>query len=111
MQLYRRDFLKKCIAMGAGGFVLSNRTLEVHAGAKRPNIVFIMIDDMGARDVGFMGSKYYETPNIDKLSREGMVFNNAYANAANCAQTRACLLTGQYSPSHDVYTVGSSSRG
>ena len=111
MQLYRRDFLKKCIAIGAGGFVLSNRTLNVHAGAKRPNIVFIMIDDMGARDVGFMGSKYYETPNIDKLSREGMVFTNAYANAANCAPTRACFLTGQYSPRHGVYTVGSSARG
>ena len=107
----RRAFLKQCIAVGAGGFVLSNRTLNVHAGAKRPNIVFIMIDDMGARDVGFMGSTYYETPNIDRLSRGGMVFTNAYANAANCAPTRACFLTGQYSPRHGVYTVGSSARG
>ena len=107
----RRDFLKKCAAVGAGGFVLSNRTLKVRTGAKKPNIVFIMIDDMGARDVGFMGSEYYETPNIDKLAAEGMVFTNAYANAANCAPTRACFLTGQYSPRHGVYTVGSSARG
>ncbi|MCK4293209.1 MAG: sulfatase-like hydrolase/transferase [Planctomycetes bacterium] len=107
----RRDFLKKCAAVGAGGFVLSNRTLKVRAGAKKPNIVFIMIDDMGARDVGFMGSEYYETPNIDELVGEGMVFTNAYANAANCAPTRACFLTGQYSPRHGVYTVGNSARG
>jgi len=107
----RRDFLKKCAAVGAGGFVLSNRTLKVRTGPKKPNIVFIMIDDMGARDVGFMGSEYYETPNIDKLAGEGMVFTNAYANAANCAPTRACFLTGQYSPRHGVYTVGNSARG
>jgi len=91
--------------------VLSNRTLKVRTGAKKPNIVFIMIDDMGARDVGFMGSEYYETPNIDNLAGEGMVFTNAYANAANCAPTRACFLTGQYSPRHGVYTVGNSARG
>ena len=107
----RRDFLKKCAAVGAGGFVLSNQAMEVRTGAKKPNILFIMIDDMGARDVGFMGSEYYETPNIDRLAGEGMVFTNAYANAANCAPTRACFLTGQYSPRHGVYTVGNSARG
>ncbi|MHC4557825.1 MAG: sulfatase [Planctomycetota bacterium] len=91
--------------------MLSNRTLEVHVDTKRPNIVFIFIDDMGWRDVGFMGSEFYETPNIDKLASQGIVFTNAYANAANCAPTRACLLTGQYAPRHGVYTVGSSARG
>lgn len=111
IQLNRRDFLKKCVAVGAGGFVLSNRSLEVRAGSKRPNVIFIMIDDMGWRDVGFMGSKYYETPNINKLAAEGMVFTNAYANAANCAPTRASFLTGQYTPRHGVYTVGNSDRG
>jgi len=110
-EMNRRDFLKKCAAVGAGGFLLSNRALEVHLSAKRPNIVFIFIDDMGWRDAGFMGSEYYETPNIDKLASQGMVFTNAYANAANCAPTRACLLTGQYTPRHGVYTVGSSARG
>ena len=110
-QMNRRDFLRQCASVAAGGFVVSNRTLQVHVGAKRPNIVFVFIDDMGWRDVGFMGSEYYETPNIDKLASQGMVFTNAYANAANCAPTRACLLTGQYTPRHGVYTVGSSERG
>ena len=78
---------------------------------KKPNFVFIMVDDLGWKDVGFMGSNYYETPNIDKLSSQGMVFTNAYANAPNCAPTRACLITGQYSPRHGVYTVNNPDRG
>ncbi|XOV94726.1 MAG: sulfatase [Bacteroidota bacterium] len=77
----------------------------------KPNIVFIFIDDMGWKDVGFMGATYYETPNIDRLANAGMVFTNAYANAANCAPTRACLLSGQYGPRHGLYTVAKSDRG
>jgi arylsulfatase A-like enzyme len=79
--------------------------------ATKPNIVFILIDDMGWKDLGYMGSEYYETPNIDRLAREGMIFTQAYANAANSAPTRACLLTGQYTPRHGLYTVGNSDRG
>lgn len=77
----------------------------------KTNIVIINIDDMGWRDVGFMGSKYYETPNIDKLSEQGMIFTNAYASAANCAPSRACLMTGKWTARHGIYTVGSSKRG
>ena len=66
--------------------------------ATRPNIILINIDDMGWRDVGFMGSKYYETPNIDKLARQGMIFNQAYAAAANSAPSRACMMTGDWTP-------------
>jgi arylsulfatase A-like enzyme len=66
---------------------------------------------MGYKDVGFMGSTYYETPNIDRLASQGMVFTSAYSNAPNCAPTRASLLSGQYSPRHGVYTVGNSDRG
>lgn len=77
----------------------------------KPNFVFIFIDDMGWKDVGFMGAEYYETPNIDRLAKEGMIFTQAYANAANCAPTRACLLSGQYSPRHGVFTVARPDRG
>jgi len=55
------------------------------------NFVFIFIDDLGYHDVGFMGAKFYKTPNIDKFASEGMIFTQAYANAANCAPTRASL--------------------
>ena len=78
---------------------------------EKPNIVFIFLDDLGWKDVGYMGSKFYETPNIDKLAKQGMIFTNAYSNAANCAPTRASLLSGQYSPRHGVYTVANPARG
>ena len=76
-----------------------------------PNIIFILVDDMGWKDVGFMGNTFYETPHIDQLAAEGMVFTQAYANAPNCAPSRACLMTGMYSPRHGIYTVGTSERG
>ncbi|MBD3275412.1 MAG: sulfatase-like hydrolase/transferase, partial [Candidatus Marinimicrobia bacterium] len=63
------------------------------------------------KDVGYMGSDYYETPHIDRLASQGMQFTNAYSNAPNCAPTRACLMSGQYSPRHGVYTVGNPARG
>ncbi len=55
------------------------------AQSTKPNIILIMADDLGWKDVGFMGSTYYETPNLDRLAKQGMVFTNAYAAAANCA--------------------------
>src|SRR5437867_2353960 len=79
--------------------------------ARRPNFVLIYIADLGWKDTGFQGSTYYETPSADRLARQGMVFSNAYANAPNCAPSRACLLSGQYPPRHGIYTVGSSERG
>lgn len=88
-------------------FMISLNAFSQH----QPNIVLINIDDMGWRDVGFMGSEYYETPNLDALAAEGMVFTNAYAAASNCAPSRACLMSGQWTPRHGIYTVGSSERG
>jgi len=61
-----------------------------------PNIVFILADDMGVAQLGCYGSEYYQTPNIDKLAREGMLFTNAYAAAAVCSPTRASIMTGKY---------------
>jgi len=91
---------------------VSGYSSETNTGQnEKPNIVFIMVDDLGWKDVGFMGSNYYETPNIDKLAGQGVVFTNAYANAPNCAPTRACLMTGQYTPRHGIYTVNNPDRG
>lgn len=78
---------------------------------QKPNILFILADDMGYKDCGFTGSKSFETPNIDALAKKGIVFNNAYAAAGNCAPSRAGLLSGQYSPRTGIYAVGSTTRG
>jgi arylsulfatase A len=62
----------------------------------RPNIVFIMADDLGWSDLPAYGNKFNEAPNIDRLARDGMVFTDAYAAAPVCSPTRASLMSGQY---------------
>jgi arylsulfatase A len=64
--------------------------------ANRPNIIFILADDLGYGDVGFKGQKLIKTPNIDRLAKEGMIFNQFYAGTSVCAPSRSSLLTGQH---------------
>ncbi len=80
-------------------------------GQSKPNILFVFLDDFGWKDTSYMGSDFYETPHIDRLASEGMIFTDAYAAAANCAPSRACLLSGQYTPRHEIYNVGTKPRG
>lgn len=77
---------------------------------RKPNIVFILADDLGYTDVGCYGSKYYETPNIDGMATQGIRFTSGYTCGPNCAPTRAALMSGQYGPRTGVYTVGSIDR-
>jgi len=85
------------------GFLAAS--LTSHAAGK-PNIVFILADDLGYTDVACYGSKYYETPNIDRLASQGMRFTDGYTCGPNCQPTRAALMSGQYGPRTGVYTVG-----
>ena len=78
---------------------------------KHTNFIIILADDMGWSDPGFMGNLFYETPHLDQLAQQGMVFNRFYASAANCAPTRASLLTGMYAPRHGVYLPQGYARG
>jgi len=64
--------------------------------ASRPNVILILMDDMGWVDLGCYGSTYYETPNIDRLASEGVLFTDAYAACPVCSPTRASILTGKY---------------
>jgi len=66
------------------------------ATAKTPNIIFILIDDMGWKDLGCYGASFFETPNIDRLAAQGMRFTDAYAACAVCTPTRASIMTGKY---------------
>ena len=99
--------------MGTGTISLCLGSLQYCSLNKKskPNIIYINIDDLGWKDLGFMGSEFYETPHIDNLASEGVVFTNAYAPSANCAPSRASCLTGLYSPRHGIYTVNNSDRG
>ncbi len=80
-------------------------SLPLHAADRAPNIVFILADDLGYTDVACFGSKYYETPNIDKLASQGMKLTRHH-HCQNCQPTRAALMSGQHSPRTGIYTVG-----
>ena len=69
---------------------------------KRPNIIYIMADDLGFADLSCYGQKKYTTPNIDKLAAQGVKFNNAYAAAPVCTPTRAAFMTGKYPARTDI---------
>lgn len=64
--------------------------------ASQPNIVFILVDDLGWRDLACYGSDFYETPRIDRLAAEGMRFTDAYASCPVCSPTRASIMSGKY---------------
>jgi arylsulfatase A len=64
--------------------------------AGKPNILFILNDDLGWSDVGFNGGSFYDTPNIDRLAGQGMCFTQAYATCSVCSPTRASIITGKY---------------
>ncbi len=95
----RRRFLikmSKSVAAGATALSLPHIFCQGNAVKKKPNFVFILIDDMGWTDLSGCGSDLYESPNIDQLFASGMKFTNAYAACTVCSPTRASILTGKY---------------
>jgi arylsulfatase A-like enzyme len=99
----RRELLK---GLGAGAAalagsswltgVLGRAPAAAPSAAQKPNFVFFLIDDMGWMDLACQGSKFYETPHVDRLAAQGMRFTNAYAACPVCSPTRASILTGKY---------------
>ncbi len=77
--------------------VLSPSAVQVQTVAKRPNIVFIMTDDHAAHAISAYGSRLNKTPNLDRLAKEGMKFENAFVTNSICTPSRAVILTGKYS--------------
>jgi arylsulfatase A-like enzyme len=69
---------------------------------RRPNIVFILADDLGWCDLSAGGSDFYESPHIDRVANEGMRFTQGYAGCQVCSPSRACILTGKYPPRHGI---------
>ena len=72
------------------------------AKSTKPNIVFILADDLGAHDLSYSGSNYYETPNIDAIANIGVQFTQGYAASQVCSPSRASIMTGQYTARHGV---------
>ena len=94
--LTRRDFLKYAAWLAAETALSVSAHGVTKASSARPNFVFILADDLGWADVGCYGGDLHETPNIDRLARQGMRFTDAYAAAPVCTPTRASIMTGKY---------------
>ena len=89
------------MSIGASGALANTARAE---RSTRPNIVFILADDLGWRDLSNEGSTTYESPHIDRISVEGMKFSRGYATCQVCSPSRASILTGKYPPKHGVTT-------
>jgi arylsulfatase A-like enzyme len=89
---------RRLVQAGASSLALAGMGLghPSRAQAARPNIIFIMADDLGYADVSCYGQRDYTTPNIDRMALEGLRFLQAYANSSVCSATRTALITGRY---------------
>ena len=96
----RREFLKT-LGVAAGAWAVLPKGISGGQGsataAKRPNIIFIMSDDHDAHAISCYGSKVNQTPNIDRIARDGMRFEHCFCTNSICAPSRAVILTGKYS--------------
>lgn len=101
MRIRRREFLKRMgstavalAALPAGGCM--SLTGKSRRRRRKPNIIFILADDLGYGDLGCFGQEKIKTPNLDKMAAEGMRFTQHYAGSTVCAPSRCCLLTGKH---------------
>jgi arylsulfatase A-like enzyme len=92
----RRDFLKMTGACVTGAVLSGFQNMAFAAAGDRPNIIFIMADDLGYGDLGCYGQKLVKTPRVDRMAQEGLMFTQCYAGAVVCAPSRSVLMTGQH---------------
>jgi len=104
MKAGRREFLKGLCGAGVAFSGLGSiaRGRLGRPRSDKPNIIFILADDLGWAELGCYGNRFNETPNIDTLARQGMRFTQAYASAPVCSPYRASLLTGQWPARHGI---------
>jgi len=92
MPINRRDFITTALAATA----IAGAPKVLQAQTKRPNILFILADDLGYGDLSCYGRPDYQTPNLDRLAAQGVRFANAYSAAPLCTPTRCAFITGRY---------------
>ena len=92
----RRQFLQSAAAAAAAAPFVACR------GARRPNVVFVLSDDLRWDCMGVAGHPFLKTPNIDRIANEGIRFSNAFCTSSLCSPSRASLLSGRYAHSHQV---------
>src|SRR5688572_31960987 len=101
--MLRRDLSKLLIIAFSVASIFSDVAAQANPRASgRPNVVLILMDDLGYGDIGSYGVKDARTPNLDRLAREGVRLTNAYANGPSCSPTRAGLISGQYQQRYGI---------
>ncbi len=90
------QMLSLLFLLGTSCSTLAQKRVQQNKTVKKPNVIFILVDDMGWKDLGVYGSTFYESPNIDKLASQGMQFMDAYASSPVCSPSRSSIMTGQY---------------
>lgn len=80
----------------------SSTSSVVSKASEKPNILFVLVDDLGLKDLGYAGSNYYETPNIDQLALKSTIFTQGYAGSAVCSPSRATIMTGKFTARHGI---------
>jgi arylsulfatase A-like enzyme len=113
----RREFIKNGLYAGAGvsflgcahgALSLSNPGINVRAGQRPPNILFLLTDDQRWDAMSCMGNPILQTPNMDDLARRGVLFTNAFVTTSICMSSRASILTGQYMRRHKIQNFSQS---
>jgi len=100
MKLIEMNALKAIYAVFIISLLLASCSED--QDTRKPNILFIVADDFGYHDLSYMGSEFYETPNIDKIAEEGVVFTYGYATCQVCSPSRASLMTGMFPARHGI---------
>lgn len=103
MKLSRRNFIKRTTLLSGAALISSDLWPQSGSKAKQPNIVFVLVDQHRAQDVGYIGNKDAQTPNLDNLSKESICFTNAISCMPVSTPYRASLLTGQYATTHGLF--------
>ena len=105
------DVIPAALALGGGHAMILRPVEELPERGSAPSIVVVIADDMAWADVSYNGQLFFETPHIDQLAADGMRFNHAYSGASVCSPSRACLISGMYSPRHSIYHPGNRAPG
>ncbi len=99
MTLKHTIFFLTCLAFS---FFVSCQKKNAEESTPRPNVLFILADDLGYHDLSSMNSQYYESPNIDRIANEGMTFTNGYATCQVCSPSRASIMSGKFPARHGI---------
>ena len=97
----RRDFLR-VLGLTAGSLITGGSVFGKQRASRKPNVILIFTDDQGTIDVNCYGSKDLYTSNLDRLAREGALFENMFVTTSLCSPSRASFLSGLYAHSHGV---------